>query len=40
VAVMEVWWIWPYEYLIDAVVIAGYLGLAASAVRLRAADAR
>ena len=33
-------WIWLDEYLIDAVVIAGYLGLAASAVGLRAADAR
>ena len=33
-------WIWLDEYLIDAVVLAGYLGLAVSAVRLRVADAR
>lgn len=33
-------WLWLDEYLIDAVVVAGYLGLAASAVWLRAADAR
>jgi hypothetical protein len=40
VAVMEVRWLWGDPFVLDAVIIAGYLGLAASAVRLRAADAR
>ncbi len=40
VAVMEVRWLWWDPFVLDAVIIAGYLGLAVSAVRLRAADAR
>jgi hypothetical protein len=40
VAVMEVRWLWWDPFVLDAVIIAGYVGLAVSAVRLRAADAR
>ena len=40
VAVMEVRWLWGDPFVLDAVIIAGYVGLAVSAVRLRAADAR
>lgn len=40
VAVMEVQELWWEPFVVDVVVLAAYLGLAASAVRLRAADAR
>ena len=39
-AVMEVRGLWWDPFVVDAVVLAGYLGLAVSAARLRAADAR